>query len=130
MISQHCFTSEWIDKQRRELGGADPVILEKSIHALALVCLLRTYGLPFVFKGGTSLLLHLDPIRRLSIDADIVTKTFGDELTAALEHAANEKPFVKFEEDERGHRGLPHRRPNSIIVLSIRPIRHPIYCLM
>ena len=71
MISGECFTSEWQTRKREELGGCDPVLLEKTIHAFALLDALATRGLEFVFKGGTSLLLRLPRIRRLSIDVDI-----------------------------------------------------------
>jgi hypothetical protein len=54
MISQTCFTSEWINAKRTEMLAADPGIMEKSIHALALLSHLAESGLPFVFKGGTS----------------------------------------------------------------------------
>jgi hypothetical protein len=58
MISGECFTSEWQTRKREELGGCDPVLLEKTIHAFALLDALATRGLEFVFKGGTSLLLR------------------------------------------------------------------------
>ena len=65
MISGECLTSEWQTRKREELGGCDPVLLEKTIHAFALLDALATRGLEFVFKGGTSLLLRLPRIRRL-----------------------------------------------------------------
>ena len=69
MIAEQCFTSDWQARKREELGGCDPVLLEKTIHAFALLDALAARGLEFVFKGGTSLLLRLPRIRRLSIDA-------------------------------------------------------------
>ena len=41
-------------------------------RALSLLESLVRSGCPFVFKGGTALMLHLDTSRRLSIDVDIV----------------------------------------------------------
>ncbi len=57
---------------RKELGFKDPGIFEKSVYAFKLLSeLLRIYpGL--IFKGGTSILLHIFPPARLSIDIDIL----------------------------------------------------------
>ena len=35
MIAIECFTKEWQTRKRAELGGCDPVLLEKTIHAFA-----------------------------------------------------------------------------------------------
>jgi Nucleotidyl transferase AbiEii toxin, Type IV TA system len=59
-------------RKRQELGGCDPVLLKKTIRAFALLVALAARGMDFVFKGGTSLLLRLPRIRRLSIDVDIL----------------------------------------------------------
>lgn len=110
MIKQRCFEKDWINKQKQKLGRVDPGILEKAIHALALLGHLAESGLPFVFKGGTSLLLHLDPIRRLSIDIDIFCHAAPDDLDAVLARVATLPPFNGFEEQNRGQRNLPRRR--------------------
>ncbi len=72
MFADQCFAREWIVQEARR-QGTQAVVLEKCIHALLLVGKLRAAGLDFVFKGGTSLMLHLEPIRRLSIDVDIAS---------------------------------------------------------
>lgn len=89
---------------------ADAGILERAIYALALLGHLAESGLPFVFKGGTSLLLHLPLPRRLSIDIDIVCHASPPELDAVLTQIAELPPFTGFEEQNRGERGLPRRR--------------------
>jgi hypothetical protein len=48
MIADQCFTSEWQARKREELGGCDPVLLEKTIHAspqmnTKLTCSLNIY---------------------------------------------------------------------------------------
>jgi predicted nucleotidyltransferase component of viral defense system len=58
--------------------------IEKSIYALALLCGLVRSEVPFVFKGGTSLILLLNAFRRLSIDIDISTETSRGEYEPAL----------------------------------------------
>lgn len=73
MIANQCFTKEWVVRKKQEMGSVDPALLEKSIHALALLCGLGGSSIPFVFKGGTSMILLLKEFRRLSIDIDIVT---------------------------------------------------------
>jgi len=40
--------------------------LERSIYALTPAGYLVESGLPFIFKGGTSLLLHLPTVRPVS----------------------------------------------------------------
>jgi hypothetical protein len=110
MISDKCFGLEWINAKKQELRPVAPELLEKSIHALALLGHLVDSRLDFVFKGGTSLLLHLDPIRRLSIDIDILCGVPADQLDRVLQGIANKPPFLGYEEQDRGARGLPHRR--------------------
>lgn len=110
MILPQCFTRDWILQHKTRLKTADPQILEKCIHALALLGHLAETGLPFVFKGGTSLLLHLPEIRRLSIDIDIVCDAPPGEINRALQTVSGLLPFSGFSEDARGERGLPKRR--------------------
>jgi len=110
MISSECFSADWIKKKRKELVAQDPGILEKCIHALALLSHLSESGLDFIFKGGTSLLLHLQQVRRLSIDIDIICSASIEMLDSVLQSICIISPFVGYEENERGNRGLPNRR--------------------
>lgn len=68
MIKEKCFTEEWLDqfKKQKVYRRIDRIILEKMIYALHLLERLKTNGLDFVFKGGTSMLLLLDEGNRLS----------------------------------------------------------------
>lgn len=110
MIEEICFTAEWLVRKRRELRSVDPGLLEKALHAFALLGHLAESDLQFVFKGGTSLLLHVPIIRRLSIDIDILCSAPAEELDRVLTEIATVKPFVRYEESVRGERGLPNRR--------------------
>jgi predicted nucleotidyltransferase component of viral defense system len=74
-------TAEALQKQAKNLGGCNQDILERSLYALTLLGRLVDSGLPFIFKGGTSLILHLPQIRRLSIDVDIVCGEKGKSST-------------------------------------------------
>ena len=125
MISRDCFTGAWQTRKRAELGGCDPVLLEKTIHAIALLDALAGRGLNFVFKGGTSLLLLLPRIRRLSIDADIVCGETPDKLLRLLAEVASTSPFERFTEDDRGKDPVPARRHFKlyrVFSASLRPI--------
>ncbi|SPE59269.1 hypothetical protein SBV1_3090003 [Verrucomicrobia bacterium] len=66
MVAEHCFTNAWQAQKREEIGGCDPVLLEKTIHALALLDALAARGLEFVFKGGTGLAAALPRLSSLS----------------------------------------------------------------
>jgi len=110
MIDEQCFTSGWQARKREEFGGCDPVLLEKTVHAFALLDALASRGLDFVFKGGTSLLLRLPHIRRLSIDADIFCHEPAKKLNVLLDEVSRTKPFIAMSEDDRGEHRVPSRR--------------------
>jgi predicted nucleotidyltransferase component of viral defense system len=99
MISAKSFSKEWISQAAATLRVQE-AILEKSIHALALVGRLAQEGLEFVFKGGTSLMLHLDPIRRLSIDVDIASLEPEDRVREILNRVADNRPFTRWEHQD------------------------------
>lgn len=113
MIKEKCYTLEWIKSIQSEFGG-DTYVIEKAIYALTLLEYLAESDLDFVFKGGTSLLLHLDKINRLSVDIDIVCDEEKDKLEKVILEIGSTSPFYlpedKKSEDERGSRGLPNRR--------------------
>jgi len=113
MFSPVVYTREWIEGQRRALGDCDPGLLEKCVYALTLLGGLAESGLPFMFKGGTSLLLHLSTIRRLSIDVDIVSPAADAEIDRVVAQIGRTPPFLAFKESVRGAPGtrdLPQRR--------------------
>jgi len=89
MISPECFGRQWILRQASEIECRNPVMLEKTIVALQLLGHLAESGLPIQFKGGSSLLLRLNPIRCLSIDVDIVTQAKAEELIAGLKRVSH-----------------------------------------
>lgn len=109
MIPEKCFTSEWLQKKALVIK-ADPGLLGKAVHSFALLGHLADSGLDFVFKGGTSLLLHVPVARRLSIDIDILCGVPAAQLDRVLALIATNPPFLRYEEDKRGERGLPNRR--------------------
>jgi len=109
VLQEKCFTKEWLDEQRAQMQRVDPGLLEKSIHALELVGHLVRYKLPFVFKGGTCMLLLMEEVRRLSIDVDIVCTVSGSEMESVLLAIGKESRFENFEQDHRDPDRLPKR---------------------
>lgn len=106
MILPESFSREWIMDQRKKVSKADPGIIEKLIHALALVEQLTLSGLGFVFKGGTSLILLLYEPRRFSVDVDIVTEESRKKIEDVLEIVCSKYHFSRFELDEgRSYKG-------------------------
>ncbi|MCX6938555.1 MAG: nucleotidyl transferase AbiEii/AbiGii toxin family protein [Verrucomicrobia bacterium] len=114
MFPSAVYTRAWADKERKKLGNCDPGLLEKCVRALTLLGHLADSGLPFMFKGGTSILLHLPDIRRLSIDIDIVSPAGDDELNRVVARIGRIAPFTRSEESVRGttsgREPLPRRR--------------------
>lgn len=92
------------------MGSVDPVLLEKSIYALVLLCALSESSMLFVFKGGTSMILLLKEFHRLSINIDIVTLMPRIEYEPLLADIGRKLPFLGHEEDNRGKQGLSHKK--------------------
>ena len=78
----------------------DPGLIERTIYAFGLLDALCEVGLPFVFKGGTCLMLLMRKPRRLSTDIDIIV-TPGTDINGYIERAAKIFPFVNREEQIR-----------------------------
>lgn len=110
MFPAHSYRNDWLTRQAKEMGGCRPELLERCVYALTLLRFLSESGLPFVFKGGTSLLLHLNPVRRLSIDIDIMCGASATDVARIVTEIGHRNPFVRAEPDDHGERDLPQRR--------------------
>lgn len=99
MLLPENYTAEHIARLR-EKTGADPSILERTVFAFGLLEAIRMVDMPFVFKGGTSLLVMLDEPRRLSTDIDIIVDRDVD-VDGYIEKAGKLFPFVGVEEHKR-----------------------------
>jgi len=95
MLTDRCFQQDWIVRQSKALGARDSQLVETCIYALELVGRMVEAVLDFVFKGGTSLLLHIQPMRRLSIDVDIATPVAMRELERVLKQVC-QTPFGEY----------------------------------
>jgi len=100
MINVDSLKADWIKKVSTKQNNADKILIEKSIRALYLLEQLVLTDLDFIFKGGTSLLLLLNDIKRLSIDIDIIIPEKID-LTANLNKIIETTDFIRWETNER-----------------------------
>lgn len=108
MINPESRSAQWIESLRSQYSNIrDASLLEKSIRAFSLLESLKIAGCPFIFKGGTALMLHLGSSRRLSIDVDIVCPP-GLDIREYLGKNAEEYGFTGAKELERKSRtGVP-----------------------
>ena len=100
MINPRSRTVEWITEAAQRLGARDIILVEKTIRAFSLLEALARSGCPFLFKGGSSLMLHLNTSKRLSIDIDIICPP-GTVIENYLDQYAEEYGFGKVELVER-----------------------------
>ena len=100
MINPTSRSLEWITEASRNLGVHDIALVEKTIRAFSLLEALARSGCPFLFKGGSSLMLHLNTSKRLSIDIDIICSP-GTSIEDYLGMYAEEYGFGKVELVER-----------------------------
>ncbi|MCD8053922.1 MAG: nucleotidyl transferase AbiEii/AbiGii toxin family protein [Lachnospiraceae bacterium] len=87
-------------KELSEGKRCDPILLERSIYAFGLLESLLRVNMPFIFKGGTSLMVLLEHPRRLSTDVDIIMEP-GTDIDGYLELASEIFPFKRQEEQIR-----------------------------
>ncbi len=125
MIDPRSRSLEWIQQAKQNIPGIlDTPLVEKAIRALSLLESLVRSGCPFIFKGGTALMLHLDTSRRLSIDVDIVCPP-GTDIRQYLGKFGQEYGFTDAEEIERISRnGVPKSHAEYHYAVSY-PSGHP-----
>jgi predicted nucleotidyltransferase component of viral defense system len=109
MIHPDSRTIEWMRRVAAENKFSDVTIIEKSIRAFSLLESLVLSGCPFVFKGGTALMLHMDSAKRLSIDIDIICP-HGTNIEEFIQKCAQEYGFGEVKLVERV---TPHSMPKT-----------------
>lgn len=92
MLTKNNFTKENIERLQKE-SGKDPSLLEKTIYAFGLLEAISKVGMPFIFKGGTCLMLLLKKPRRLSTDIDIIVEP-GIDIDSYIQKACKIFPFI------------------------------------
>lgn len=108
MIDKRVYELDYIrDLQKRY--SSDPGLIERALYAFGLLEAIQSVGMPFCFKGGTSLMLILDKPARLSTDIDILVEP-GTDVDGYIQKASRIFPFLNKEEDIRkGRNGITKR---------------------
>lgn len=103
MIDPESRTINWIEQVHTQNNKIDKSLIEKSIRAFSLLESLAISGCPFVFKGGTCVMLHLDSNRRVSVDIDIICPP-GTEISKYIQKYSSEYGFTNVKLVERKNR--------------------------
>ncbi len=72
MIHPDSISLEWIRQASVKNNYNNLIIIEKTIRAFCLLEALVKSGCPFIFKGGSALMLHMKGRKRMSVDIDII----------------------------------------------------------
>lgn len=109
MINEKSLTAEWYLELTGQYKNLDRNLFDKVTHALYLLEKLSESSMPFIFKGGTSLLLLLQELRRLSIDIDIIVPKSVKiaEINEILKNIVRTSSFTRYEEQERHLSQIP-----------------------
>ena len=116
MFTKENYTAEHI-RALRARTGADMSILERAVFAFGLLEAIRRVDLPFIFKGGTSLMVLLERPKRLSTDIDIIVEPETD-VDEYIRKAGQIFPFIRVEEHSRKGRNDIEKRHFRFLFLS------------
>lgn len=100
MILKESFSIDHIDRMKKRYPSLDKQLIERTIFALGLLESLVKVEMPFIFKGGTSLMLLLQKPFRLSTDIDIIVEPDCN-VDDYLAKASEIYPFLSVEEHVR-----------------------------
>jgi predicted nucleotidyltransferase component of viral defense system len=127
MLSRENFTEAHI-RNLQKISRRDPILLERTVYAFGLLEAITQVRMPFIFKGGTCLMLLIDQPRRLSTDIDIVVQP-GTDLNRYLREAAEIFPFQQVEEQKRvGNNNIEKRHYKFTYDSPIN--KRPLYILL
>lgn len=116
MLTKENFSEQHIADLRRT-SNRDPALLERTVYAFGLLEAISRVGLPFIFKGGTCLMLLLDHPMRLSTDIDIIVEP-GTDIQMFLNEAAKIFPFEECNEQVRVGKNSIEKRHFKFTYLS------------
>ena len=128
MLTKDNFTLEHVLELKKN-RMVDSFILERSIYAFGLLEALCRVNMPFIFKGGTSLMLLLEQPRRLSTDIDIIVAP-GTDVDHYLEEAGKIFPFEKVEQQIRKGKNSIEKRHYKYYYDSPVKGQMPFYILL
>ena len=104
MIDPECFEKEWLESLKKSFDrNVDIFLLERTVYAFELLCRLTKINNKFIFKGGTSLVLLLPELKRLSIDIDVIGEFSEESLKSIVDNSV----FTKLEKDSRSNDLIP-----------------------
>lgn len=118
MIAEKCFSREWITAKAEELRYPDKNVIERVVRAFSLLDMLAQSGCPFVFKGGTALMLLLHDVNsRLSTDIDIICPP----VVNIEDYLKNyqESGFIRYELVERRQEGAQIPKGHSKLFYNV-----------
>lgn len=108
MIDKRVYELDYIRELQKKYVS-DPGLIERALYAFGLLEAIQSVGMPFCFKGGTSLMLILDKSARLSTDIDILVEP-GTDVDSYIDKASRIFPFLNKEADIRkGRNGIIKR---------------------
>lgn len=116
MLTRENFSKEHIEELRLDSGN-DPALLERVLYAFGLLEAITRVGLPFIFKGGTCLMLLLKRPMRLSTDIDIIVEPDTD-IDSYIKEAGKIFPFIRVDEHKRIGKNNIEKRHFKFIYLS------------
>ncbi len=116
MLTRENFSKEHIEELRRDSGN-DPALLERVLFAFGLLEAITKARLPFIFKGGTCLMLLLKRPMRLSTDIDIIVEPDTD-IDVYIQEAGKIFPFIRVEEQKRVGKNNIVKRHFKFVYLS------------
>lgn len=99
ILKRENFTEEHI-RNLQQSSHRDPVLLESAVYEFGLLEALVRVEMPYIFKGGTCLMLLMDSPRRLSTDIDIIVHPEAD-LDEYLKNVSEIFPFRDMEEQKQ-----------------------------
>lgn len=94
-VNNREFLEKTIAKLKKENSAIDIQLLEKTTGALYLLENLAKEKLEFIFKGGTSLILLLDEMKRFSVDIDIITEETEEKVKEIISNIIRNQNFFK-----------------------------------
>ncbi len=100
MILKESFTIDHINQMKEKYATLDKQLIERTIFALGLLESLVKVKMPFIFKGGTALMLLLEKPFRLSTDIDIIVNPLCD-VDPYLKAVGEIYPFIHVDEQIR-----------------------------
>jgi predicted nucleotidyltransferase component of viral defense system len=101
VIDSETFSSEWISSFPEANSSSRKQTIERCVHAFYLLERLAKKGFPFIFKGGTSLMLLLPEPKRFSVDVDIIMDPPYFDKIKKIAFSLRDKRLYKVEEDIR-----------------------------